>query len=992
MVLVVCFPMNMQKIIAFGIGTIFLGIAAVIAFVVVLNAQLPQMISLEDYIDATPQVSKVYGRNGEQIGEFYREKRNLTELEEIPEVVRKAFLAAEDSSFYEHSGINYVGIMRAIIANIKAGRKVQGASTITQQVARSILLTREKTYTRKIKEVLLSFKMESTLTKDQILYLYLNHIFLGQQAYGVTVAADVYFKKPIGEVNVKEAAILAGLPKAPSAYSPLRNPSRAKERQLYVLSRMADEGYITQEQADAAGQEPLNVYKRRTYWDKAPHFLETVRQMLINELGDETVHDKGLRIYTSLDLEKQTAAQEYIQVGLRELDKRQGYRGPLGNIQDPAEIAEFLLKERNRLLEEKHPFRVLQPDGTISEWGPLNLTGFEPELEEKPDDYEPVKLPTLPDYIEPGAYTKGVVTKIDDTWGLVYVRFAETKGLIDISTMGWARVPDPEKNVKWLEPIEKPSEVLKIGDIIELQVMSKKFYSTKIAERLKDLKKDMGKKYERPAELPDYEEYSEVALEQIPLAQGALLAFDQRTDDIISMVGGYEFSSKNQLNRSIQAVRQTGSAFKPFVYLAALDKGYNPASLILDAPIVYEEEQEVVGNDDSEAIIKKWKPTNHSNKFRGDILFRNALIQSLNVPSVKIIEKIGVSWAADYAKRLGVFSPLNMDFTLALGSSSVTLYEMVKAFSQIGKMGEATIPLFIHKVEDKHGNIIMEKVSLDKRFEDSIRNYEEYFRRRRLNYLAFKKSMENGSEFKPVFPYRVAKKSAEEKAEGAAEEAANEQAAELLADIATISPSPAPTEAPQLDEDGKEKFVFNLPQLPDPKKEPPFFEGNTRQLVKPETAYVLTSLLKGVVDEEGGTGRRAAALGRPVAGKTGSTSNYYDAWFLGYTADIAAGVWVGYDEEKSLGKGEVGGRSALPIWVEYMKAAHGESPARDFPVPDGIVFASIDNETGRLASATSKEVVRQAFAEGTEPKDVQDDPSSEANTETIDFFKEDLAE
>jgi membrane carboxypeptidase/penicillin-binding protein len=254
--------------------------------------------------------------------------------------------------------------------------------------------------------------------------------------------------------------------------------------------------------------------------------------------------------------------------------------------------------------------------------------------------------------------------------------------------------------------------------------------------------------------------------------------------------------------------------------------------------------------------------------------------------------------------------------------------------------------------------------------------------------------MENGTDFHPVFPYRVARKSAEEKAEEAAAAAEDAEGTpeELAAAAVTVAPTEAPTEAPKLNEDGEEEFVFNLPTLPDPKREPPFFEGSKTQLIKPETAYVLTSLLKGVVDEAGGTGRRAAALGRPVAGKTGSTSNYYDAWFLGYTADIAAGVWVGYDEERSLGKGEVGGRSALPIWVEYMKTAHGNTPARDFPVPEGIVFASIDNETGRLASAKSKEVVRQAFAEGTEPKDVQNDPSSETNTETIDFFKEDLAE
>jgi penicillin-binding protein 1A len=927
--------MNIRKISIIALSLLFFMIAVVATFAFYLHSDLPDMITLKDYENATPQVSEVYDRQGKKIGEFFNEKRILVPLDKTPQIVKQAFLAAEDAGFYKHGGINFLAIARAFVANLRAGDKVQGASTITQQVARSILLSREKTYSRKIKEILLSYKMEKNLSKDDILYLYLNHIFLGQEANGIAVAADVYFSKKLEELTLAEAAILAGLPKAPSAYSPLRNPARAKERQVYVLSRMVSEGMITKDQADAAAKETVKVFKRRSYWNKAPHFLETVRQMLIEKLGVEMVFEKGLRIYTALDLEKQSAAQDQVQLGLRELDKRQGFRGTAGRIEDPEEVGRFLLEERDRLIEEENPFRMLQIDGTLSDWGPLNLTGV--SLEDKK-----TKLPPAPDYAPIGTFTKGIVTQVDDQWGLVYVRFAEGRGIIDLDNMKWARPPDPEKNAKYAEELTKPSQALKKGDVIELKVIGKKFFSTRLTEKLAELQKKQKKNFKRPESLPTFDDYCELQLEQTPLTQAALLAVDQKTNEIVSMVGGYEFSSKNQLNRAIQAMRQTGSSFKPFVYLAALDKGYTPSTQILDAPIVFEEEQEVEGSDSREVIIKKWKPTNHSNQFTGDILFRNALIQSLNIPSVKIIEKTGVPWAVDYARRLGIFSPLNMDYTLALGSSSVTLYEMVKAFAQIGKLGQKVTPILIHKVEDREGKVILGETSLDERFKKEVDLYDEYFKRRRANYLAYKTAQEAEQAFNPPFPI------------------------------------------------GSSSEVEG-PALPSPEKEPPFYDGKPEQLIKPQTAYVLTSLLRAATEEEGATGRRAASLNRPVAGKTGTTSNYFDAWFLGYTMDIAAGVWVGFDEEKTLGRGEVGGRAALPIWAEYMKVAHGNLPARDFPIPDGIVFSSIDNETGRLASSRSKQVVKQAFIEGTEPKEVQDDSGSKSSG-SQDFFKEDLNE
>lgn len=924
----------------------FIGTVLLAGVVYYLNSQLPNLITLKDYEPLL--VSEVYDRNGTKIGEFARQKRTLVPYAEIPPILINSFIAAEDSTFFQHGGINYFAILRAFLANLKAGEKVQGASTITQQVARSLLLSNEKTYTRKIKEVLLAYRMESNLSKEDILYLYLNQIYLGQNYYGVAEAAKAYFDKALKDISIAEAALLGGLPKAPSELNPNRNPLRAKERQQYVISRLVAENMITEEQGEAAAKEPLKIFMRKNFWDLAPHYLETVRLLLISKLGEETVMDKGLRIYTSLDLPKQQAAQKQLQEGLRELDKRQGYRGPLGHIQDPESeteaIAEILMQTRNDLLEKQLPYKLLQADGSFPTYGPLNLTGFVSQSEGSKNP--PQAMPTLPEYIPPGTLVKAVVMKVDDQWGLTTVRFAESKGLIDIENMKWARTPDPNVNAKFAEEVKLPSKVLKRGDIIQVRVIDDEFSSARISELLKEQKKKLGKNYKEPDNLPNFKEYANVDLEQEPQTEAALLAIDQKSDEVISLVGGYDFE-KSKLNRTIQTARQTGSSFKPMVYLAALDQSFTPATPILDAPIVYEEEQEVEGSDSKETIIKKWKPTNHSNHFVGDILFRNALIQSLNVPSVKIIQKIGVDIAVDYARRLGIFSPLNRDFTLSLGSSSVTLYEMTRAFAQIGRLGVRSKPIIIHRVEDKDGKELLKETYLETRFEEQLNPLEEEFEVRRQNYLSYQKAVESGQ---------------------------------------TYVPPKAAEPAEPTDNANTTSIKVNK----DPSKEPPIFFKDPNQLIRPETAYVMTSLLQASIDEVGGTAAAARSLGRPAAGKTGTTSQYYDAWFIGFTGQIAAGVWVGYDTERSLGKGEVGGRAALPIWLEYMKFAHEGMPVKSFNVPDGIVYSSIDNETGRLASSSSKEVVRQAFISGTEPKQLEDDP--EAQQEEIkDFYKEDLS-
>ncbi len=556
------------------------------------------------------------------------------------------------------------------------------------------------------------------------------------------------------------------------------------------------------------------------------------------------------------------------------------------------------------------PSRVIMPDGN-----------FQPEKELAPyhkKDSAGRIITNIPEYIPKGTTVDAIVTKVDDNTGLVTVTFADGQGLIDIEEMNWARKPDPNSNAERAAKITKPSAALKVGDAILVKVFADKFASTRIAKMKK-----------RPANTPNFEEYAHLQLEQRPLVQGALLSFDQDTSEVIAMVGGYEYVHKTQaregrradeLNRTVQARRQTGSAFKTIVYAAALDRGYTPATPIQDAPIVFE------GIDEGQEEGKSWKPHNHGQKFEGDILFRKALIRSLNIPTVKILGDIGVTWALDYSKRLGIFSPLNPDLSLGLGSSSLTLYEMTKTFAHFGRNGKRIKPLIVKKVVDQSGKVLLENLTLDSRFEREISDAEASLKQK-IDIL--KKH--------PPFASTVA--------------------------LNGVEPGPPYTSS----------VIFDDPN----------------QLIRPQTAYLMTTILSGAVNEEGATGGKARALGRPVAGKTGSTNNYFDGWFLGYTSQIVTGVWVGYDEEKSLGLGEVGGDTALPIWVEYMKAAHEKLPTREFSVPPGIVFANIDGQTGNLASASSSSVVRQAFIEGTEPKSLSGSPSSQDESE---FLKKDLTD
>ncbi len=952
----------MKKFIAIVLVLGLLGVASVAGYVFYLKTQLPHLFTLKDYKPLL--MTRVYDRNGTKIGEFAIERRKLVPFKEIPKVVVDAFLAAEDATFYHHGGINVKAIVRAALVDLRAGGKVQGASTITQQVARGLLLNDKKTYSRKIKEMFLAEEMNRRFTKNQILFLYLNQIYLGQDSYGVAMACETYFHKPLKDITLPEAAILAGLPKAPSEMNPVVSPKLAKDRQRYVLGEMLKNHMITRVEEQKALNTPLKIYTQIGFKTPAPYYLSTVKQMLISKLGESAVFGGGLKVYTGLDLPKQLAGEKALRRGLRALDKRQGYRGPLGHEENPNKVIKLLAQARKKLIEKEQPYQILQPDGTVPQLAPLNLTKYQNGKE------------GLPPYIHIGDFVKAIVIKVDDKWGLVAVRFAEAKGLIGINTMQWARKPDPTVDVFWGQKfVTKPSQVLKKGDIVLVKVVAPTFSSPRIYNQLMALRRREGRRYRLPKDLPNFRDYARVDLEQEPQVQAGLLALDQKTGDIITMVGGYNYA-KSKLNRTIQTSRQTGSAFKPIVYSAALDNGFTPATQIVDAPVVFEQKQKIKDGDIDEMVTDRWSPTDDTQHFLGDVLFRDALINSLNVPSVKILKKIGIPLAVDYARRFGIFSPLNHDYTLVLGSSSITLYEMTKVYSELDNLGRRVRPILIDKVVDKNGKTILGTVYMGEKFAAQEKPYKEEFARRRVAYLAYQQALAAGQ--KPAAALTAAEQ---------AVVAYNTSLAEQNATGAQSAPGSANALAQSSNNTNAANNSANTKAtMINPATEPPIFFKDQNQLIKPQTAYVITNLLEGVVKH--GTGMGARVLGRPVAGKTGTSNDFVDGWFMGYTPDTTAGVWVGYDQEQSLGRGEVGAHAALPIWVSYMKRIEKGKPVRDFKVPSGIVFANIDDKTGLLATPRSRAVARQAFVAGTQPTTTQNNSGSQIQ----DFYKQDLSQ
>jgi penicillin-binding protein 1A len=781
------------KVLMWGLfGVVFLSLCTGAYFWYVWSSNLPYIGSVREYRPAI--ITEIFSSDGEVIGRLWEEKRTVIPLDQAPKHLIEAFVAAEDSRFFEHEGVDIKGIFRAFIKNLTSGRITQGGSTITQQVTKSLLLKNvERTYRRKAREAILSIQLEKEFSKAHILYLYLNQIYLGQGAYGVEAAAKTYFDKPAKELTLAESALLAGLPQAPARYSPVAYFERAKARQTYVLERMLAEGLISREECDMALNAILDIRSGgKNFFDRAPYFAEHVRRCLLKKYGKDLLYRGGLKVYTTLNLKMQVQAREALNKGLTQLDKREGYRGPIRHL-SPQEATDFKIKAVGRFLE------------------------------------------TPP---EPDAVVEGFVAGVDDGKMEATIQLGEETARLPLKEMNWARKPN--KEVPYYEArIRKPSEALSTGDVVLVRILKKH------GATLKDHKTE--KREPAPDRLKDVS--WEVSLEQVPLVQGAMLCMAVETGEVRAMVGGRDFSA-SQFNRAIQAHRQPGSAFKPLIYAAALDKGMTPATVIMDAPYVSKR------NPKGEV----WKPKNYKEKFYGPTLIRTGLAKSRNVITVKILKDIGVNYAIDYARNMGIESELTPDLSLALGSSGVSLVEITRAYTAFANGGMLVTPIFVKQVVDRNG-LVLEQ---------------------------------------------------------------------------------------------------NQPDI--------------RQAISKETAFVMTDLMRAVITE--GTGWRIKALKRPASGKTGTTNDLKDAWFLGYTPDLVAGVWVGYDDSREMGDGETGSRAASPIWLDFMSGALEGKPVKDFQVPEGVVFAKIDTETGMLAGSHSRKVVFQSFIEGTQPETYSPKPAS----------------
>jgi penicillin-binding protein 1A len=702
------------------VGRVVLGVlvltaavlGSLVGLLIVYSTDLPQISELEKYRPST--ITELYDSRGQVIGTFALQRRVIAQYDDFPKVLRDAILSTEDKNFESHWGINFWRVLGATWRDVQSNRKAEGASTLTMQLSRNLFLSPERHFSRKIQEAMLAMQIERHFTKEQIFTLYANQIFLGHGVYGFEAGAEYYFNKHARDLKLEEAALLAGLPKAPVSLSPINFPERALRRRNLVINNMLEDGKITAEEAGRAKTMPLHL-NLAPETSPAPYFVEEVRRYLEKRFGSDTVHEGGLRVYTSLDLDLQRAAQQAVLDGLAAYERRHGWKGHLKN--------------------------VLAQGEKLDRW-------------QDPDWQQPTTA---------GTYMHGLVTDIGLQFA--HVKLGHYTAQIGPAELAWANVKLPRK-------------ILNVGDVVYVKVLALNNDAT-----------------------------ARIALEQESGVQGALLAIDNATGDIKAMVGGRDYD-ESKFNRATQALRQTGSSFKPFVYTAAIDRGADPDDTIVDEPTTF----------DSGGT--PYSPHNFDHRFEGVITLRHALAESRNVPAVKLAQQVGMSTVAEYARKFGITSQLPPLLPVALGAADLTLYETTAAFTVFPNDGVRLEPRLVRKVTDYDGHVLE----------------EEY---------------------------------------------------------------------------------------PDAK-----------DVVSSRTARKMVSLLQGVVQH--GTAVAAKKLNHPLAGKTGTTNDYTDAWFIGFSPSITCGVWMGYDEKKTLGDNETGGHAALPIWMDFMRAALAD-PARKqeafFPSP-----------------------------------------------------------
>ena len=751
---------------------------------------LPDYKQLADYEPSV--MTRVQAGDGRLLAEYAIEKRVFVPQAAMPRMVVRAFLSAEDKNFFYHPGVDPLGIIRAVLTNIKnvtQGKRLVGASTITQQVAKNFLLTSDVTIERKVKEAILALRIERALPKNRILELYLNEIYLGFGSYGVAAAALNYFNKSLDNLTIAEAAFLAALPKAPNNYNPLNKHGAAKGRRNWVIGRMLEDGVIDGEQAKKALATPLIIRKRgETEFVKADYFAEEVRRELVERYGEENLYKGGLSVRTTMDPHYQRIADRALKKGLEAYDRRHGWRGPIAQIDITSASGHDWL---NRLADIKLP-------KALGAWQLAVIRGLAEKVAE---------------------------IGVDDG----------RLGSIPLAEIKWAR--------QWLKEeklgprIRRPADALNVGDVV---AVSQIFETEK------------GEPY------PD----NSFSLEQIPEIEGALVALDPHTGRILAMSGGYDYE-KSQFNRVVQARRQPGSAFKPFVYLAALDKGFTPSSLILDAPFVI----------DQGPGLPKWRPANYTKKFYGPSTMRLGIEKSRNLMTVRLAQTVGIEAIARYATRFNIVDRLPHQLSMSLGAGETTLLRLTAAYAMLVNGGKKIVPTLIDRIQDRHG--------------------------------------------KTVFHHdrRVCEKCQ-----------------------ATLWTN-------QL-----------VPNVPD-----------TREAVAdPATAYQMVSMLEGVVQR--GTGRRIRDLGKPLAGKTGTTNKALDTWFIGFSPDLAIGVFAGFDTPRSLGWREQGASVSAPIFKDFVKGSLENKPNIPFRIPSGIRLVRVNSVTGQPARPGDKRVILEAFKPGTVPK------------------------
>ena len=702
---------------------------ALAGFLFVYSADLPQVTDLERYRPSS--ITELYDEKGSVIGTFALQRRVIAKYEDYPKVLRDAVISIEDKDFERHWGIDLWRIMGAAYRDLASGSRAQGASTLTMQLSRNLFLNPDRKFGRKVQEIMLAIQIERRFTKEQIFTLYANQIFLGHGVYGFEAGSEFYFNKPAKDLTIEEAALLAGLPKGPSAYSPISNPEKALRRRNLVINNMMEDGRITAPQAQEAKSRPLTLHLQSDPNNLAPYFIEETRRYLEKKYGTDQVHEGGLRVYTSLDMELQKTATRAVLDGLAAYERRHGWKGHVRN---------------------------------------LFAAGDDLSLYEHPDwNHAP----------EPGSYFHALVTGVSQSEA--EIKIGKYRGQIRAPDMAWTGH-------------RSPNEILALGDIVYVRVTAVE---------------------------PDHK--LQLALEQDSGAQAALVAIDNNTGEIRAMVGGRDFD-ESKFNRATQALRQTGSSFKPYVYTAAVEQGAMPDDTIVDSPISFP------------SVAGTWSPHNYDGKYEGTISLRRALADSRNIPAVKLAQRVGIKTVIEYVHKFGITSDIQPYLPVALGSAEVTLLEHTAAYSTFPNDGVRLSPHSIRKVTDYDGHIMEEN----------------------------------------------------------------------LADV--------------------------------------------RDVISAHSARVMVELLQGVVLH--GTGAAASKLNHPLAGKTGTTNDFTDAWFVGFSPSMSCGVWVGFDEKKTLGEKETGAHAALPIWMDFMKAAIADKPDERFPEAPPEVLAG-RNEAKKASAKNS---------------------------------------